>query len=137
MGPNQKILLRLYKTYIRSIFEYGCVAYVHLPNSTIDILQKIQNRAIRIALRLPRYVSLKVLHENSCLPFVKERLCQLGLVLLNKMKVNNPLIHQIVEDREAENLRTVRQHGLKAVKRSHCSPLDIFLPAQRPFLTSS
>ena len=104
---------------------------------TIEILQKIQNRAIRIALRLPRYVSLKVLHENSCLPFVKERLCQLGLVLLGKMKTNNPLIRQIVEDHEAENIRTVRQHGLKAVKRSHCSPLDIFLPAQRPFLTSS
>ena len=136
-GTEPKTLLRLYKTYIRSIFEYGCVAYVHLPNSTIEILQKIQNKAIRIALRLPRYVSLKVLHENACLPFVKERLCQLGLVLLGKMKTNNPLIRQIVEDHEAENIRTVRQHGIKAVKRSHCSPLDIFLPAQRPFLTSS
>ena len=136
-GTEPKTLLRLYKIYIRSIFEYGCVAYVHLPDSTLDILQKIQNKAIHIALRLPRYIRITVLHENACLPTVKERLCQLGLGLLAKMKTNNPLVREIVKKHEDENIQRVRQQGLNARNRSHRSPLDILLPAQRPFLNSS
>ena len=136
-GTDPKTLLRLYKVYIRSIFEYGCVAYVHLPDSTLDILQKIQNRAIRIALRLPRYIRITVLHENACLPTVKERLRQLGLGLLGKMRTNNPLVREIVRDYETGNVQLIRQQGLNAINRSHRSPLDILLPAQRPFLNSS
>ena len=59
-GTDPKILIRLYKVYVRSIFEYGSVCFVHSPDSTLDIMQKIQNRAIRICLHLPRYVSLKL-----------------------------------------------------------------------------
>ena len=113
------------------------MAYVHLPDSTLDILQKIQNKAIRIALRLRRYVSLKILHENACLPTVKERLRQLGLTLLGKMKGNNPLVREIVQEKEDENIWLIRQQGLKSINRSHRSPLDILLPAQRPFLNST
>ena len=136
MGPNQ----RPYCDYIKFIsdhFEYGCVAYVHLPNSTLDILQKIQNKAIRIALRLPRYIRIADLHENAGLPTVKERLCQLGQRLLGKMKTNNPLVREIIKTHEDENIQRLRQGGLNAKNRSHCSPLDILLPAQRPFLNSS
>ena len=91
---------------------------------------------IRIALRLHRYVSLKILHENACLPTVKERLRQLGMGLLLKMKQNNPLIREIVQGHENSNLQLIRQ-GQRTINRSHRSPLDILLPAQRPFLNSS
>ena len=103
----------------------------------MDILQKIQNKAIRIALRLHRYVSIKILHENACLPTVKERLRQLGMGLLWKMKQNNPLIREIVQEHENNNLQLIRQQGQRTINRSHRSPLDILLPAQRPFLNSS
>ncbi len=135
-GTEPKTLLRLYKVYVRSVFEYGCVAFLHVADSTLEILQKIQNKAIRIALRLHRYVSLKILHENACLPTVKERLHQLGLGLLGKMGKGNPLIKEVVKAKEADNLQAVRL-GQYKFSRSHRSPLDILLPAQRPFLNSS
>ena len=135
-GTAPKTLLRLYKVYIRSIFEYGCIAFLHVADSTLEILQKVQNKAIRIALRLHRYVSLKVLHENACLPTVKERLRQLGFSLLGKMGKNNPLIKNVIQEKEADNLYAVRQ-GQYKFSRSHRSPLDILLPAQQPFLNSS
>ena len=80
---------------------------------------------------------LKILHENACLPTVKERLRQLGLTLLGKMKGNNPLVREIVQEKEDENIRLIRQQGLNSINRSHRSPLDILLPAQRPFLNST
>ena len=79
--------------YVRSIFEYGSVCYLHWPNSTLDVMQNIQNRAIRICLKLlPRYVSLKLLHESSCLPTIRERLVQLGVSMLTRMRKSNPHI---------------------------------------------
>ena len=41
-GTEPKTLLRLYKVYIRSIFEYGCVAFLHVPDSVIETLQKFR-----------------------------------------------------------------------------------------------
>ena len=103
----------------------------------MDIMQKIQNRAIRICLKLPRYVSLKLLHESACLPFVRERLIQLGSGLVTKMRIGNPLIGKIIETRENEVLQIVIQGQDPNKLRSHRSPLDIILPAQRPFLSST
>ena len=135
-GAEPKTLLRLYKVYIRSIFEYGCVAFLHIPDATLGVLQKIQNKALRICLRLPKYVSLKLLHDSACLLTVKERLEQLGLRILGKMKGNNPLIRDIIQKKRGENLQIVMQQGQSNTNRPHRSPLDILLPAQRPFFNS-
>ena len=130
-GTDPKILLRLYKIYIRSIFEYGAVSFIHCPDSTINVMQKIQNKAIRISLKLPRYVSVKMLHESSCLPTIKERILELGRNTLARMRTNNPLIRAMANKREALIIRTIREKGLTSVNRSHRSPLDILLPVQQ------
>ena len=68
-------------------------------------MQKVQNKAIRTALRLPRYVSLKLLHESAGLLPVRERLIQLGSGLVARMARNNPLIGAIVKKHKAELLQ--------------------------------
>ena len=85
-GIKPRILIRLNKVNIRSIFEYGSVCFLYCPDATISIIQKIQNRAIRICLRLPRYVSWKLLHESASVPFIKERLIELGSRLVARMR---------------------------------------------------
>ena len=131
-----RTLVRLYKVYVRSVFEYGSICFLHCPDTTLSVLQKLQNRAIRNCLRLPRYVSLKLLHESSGLATIKERFHQLGSGMLAKMRRSNPLIREIAERREAQNLHAVIQ-GQFTINRPHRSPLDILLPVQRPFLTST
>ena len=45
-------------------------------------LQWLQSKFIRLALHLPKYISVKLLHDSSGLPYVKDRLLslvQLGL----------------------------------------------------------
>ena len=136
-GTDPKTLIRLYKVYVRSIFEYGSVSFLHCPDSTMDILQRLQNRAIRTCLRLPKYVSVRLLHEASCLPTVKKRLRQLGGKMVAKMRQSNPMIRAIVDRWETQNLQAVIQQGQYNICRSHHSPLDIILPAQRPFLSTT
>ena len=81
---------------------------------------------MRICLRLPRFVSLKLLHESSCLPTIKERLIQLGTKILSKMRNSNPLIKTIVEEQESEIPKIIRQKGqvIGNLYISSCLPSD-------------
>ena len=121
-------MIRLYKVYIRSIFEYGSICFLHCPESTLDVMQKIQNRAIRICLKLPKYVSLKILHESSCLATIKDRFFELNRKIISRMIASNPLIKEVVKEHESGMLQSIRQHG-RVLARPHRSPLDIILPA--------
>ena len=128
-GTEPKTLLRLYKVYIRSIFEYGSVCFLHCPDALLGSLQKIQNRAIRICLRLPRYVSIGLLHESACLPMIADRLQHLGSRMVGKMRASNPLLGEIIRKKEAWNLQRIITQS-QSPNRSHRSPLDVILPVE-------
>ena len=134
-GTDPINLLKLYRTYVSPIFEYGCISFVHVPDMTLRPLQLVQNMALRIVLDLPSYISIDRLHGYACVPKVRERLSDLGSRLLAKMKVKNELIRDIIEQKERDNLKHILgNRGHLPFRRSHRSPLDILLPAQRPVL---
>ena len=77
-GVNSKTLVRLYKTYIRPLIEYGCIATTAISKSTQNEFQKVQNEFIRVCLNLPSYIRTDLLHEAASLETIKERLEHLG-----------------------------------------------------------
>ena len=86
-GPSPETILQIYKQCVRPIFEYGIVSTITVSETVITKIQRVQNSFIRLALRLPKYVSARLLHEASGLPYVKERLGIArwnNLVFLNK-----------------------------------------------------
>ena len=77
-GPSPETILQIYKQCVRPIFEYGIVSTITVSETVITKIQRVQNSFIRLALRLPKYVSARLLHEASGLPYVKERLISVG-----------------------------------------------------------
>ena len=73
-GPSPETILQIYKQSVRPIFEYGIVSIITVSETVITKIQRVQNSFIRPALRLPKYVSARLLHEASGLPYVKDRL---------------------------------------------------------------
>ena len=82
-GIENEILIRLYKIYVRPIFEYGSVAF--LPANT-KCLQQLQNEFIRLSLKLPRYIRTSLIHEAAGLEMVEKRLIDLNKGLMVKMQ---------------------------------------------------
>ena len=72
--PSPSTILQIYKQCVRRIFEYGIVSTITVSETVITKIQRVQNSFIRLALRLPKYVSVPLLHEASGLPYVRERL---------------------------------------------------------------
>ena len=73
-GPSPSTILQIYKQCVRPIFEYGSLSTITASDTIISKIQWFQNKFIRLALRLPKYISVKLLHDSSGLPYVKDRL---------------------------------------------------------------
>ena len=93
--PSPAIILQIYKQCVRPICEYGIVSTITVSETVITKIQRVQNSFIRLALRLPKYVSARLLHEASGLPYVRKRLITVGQNRLPKMHAN-PLVEHTI-----------------------------------------
>ena len=89
------ILQLIYKQCVRPIFEYGIVSTITVSETVITKIQRVQNSFIRLELHLPKFVSARLLHEASGLPYVRERLITVGQNHLARMHANSLFGHTI------------------------------------------
>ena len=103
-GVDKVILMRLFKTYVRPLMEYGSVSFIAAPKTSISKLQKIQNEAIRICLSLPRYIRIDLLHEYASMSPVQERLVNVNRKLLKTMtEQNNDVSDMLMNHKMTQN----------------------------------
>ena len=84
-----------YKQCVRPIFEYWIVSAITVSDTVINKLQRVQKSFIRLALRLPKYVWVRLLNETSGLPYIKERLISVGQNKFARMHVTPLIKHTI------------------------------------------
>ena len=87
-GPSPFTILQIYKQCVRPIFEYGSLSTITTSDTIISEVQWLQNKFIRLALRLPKYISVKLLHDSSGLPYVKDRLFSRATKTLERISAN-------------------------------------------------
>ena len=71
-GPSLSSLIQIYKQCVRPIFEYGSLSTITTLDNIISKIQWLQNKFIRLALHLPKYICSKLLHDSTGL--MKDRL---------------------------------------------------------------
>jgi hypothetical protein len=113
-GVDNRTMIRLYKTYVRPIFEYGCLAFL-AAESQIQRIQRLQNDFIRICLKLPRYLRTDLIHEAAGIETVEKRLQSLSSRLFSKME-NLPSIETLKDD-----------HFNTTPLNNYISPFDLLL----------
>ena len=94
-GPSPETISQIYKQCVRPIFEYEIVSTITVLDTVITKIQRAQNSLIRLALRLPKDVSARLLHEALGLPYVRERLITVGQNHLARMHAN-PLVEHTI-----------------------------------------
>ena len=77
-GPTPKTILHLYKTFVRSKFEYGNIAMITSSDSIIFKWEKIQNNMCRYALQIPRCIQISKLRALCNITSIKERVKHLA-----------------------------------------------------------
>ena len=94
-GPSPFTILQIYKQCVRPIFEYGSISTITTSDTIISEIQRLQNKFIRLALHLPKYISVKLLHDSFGLPYVKDRLLSRATRTLERITAN-PLIEESI-----------------------------------------
>ena len=94
-GPSPDTLIQIYKQCVRPIFEYGSVSTITVSDNIISKIQWLQNKFIRLALRLPKYICSKLLHDSSGLPYVKDRLLSCATKSLDR-NAQNPVVGESI-----------------------------------------
>ena len=94
-GPSLSTLIQIYKQCVRPIFEYGSLSTIIISDYIISKIQRLQNEFIRLALRLPKYICTKLLHDSTGLPYVKDRLLSCATRFLDRI-AQNPLVEESI-----------------------------------------
>ena len=87
LGPSST-MLQIYKQCVRPIFEYGSLSTIRTSDTIISKIQRLQNKFIRLALRLPKYIGVKLLGDSCGLPGVKDRLLSCTTRTLERISKN-------------------------------------------------
>ena len=94
-GPSPSTILQIHKQCVRPIFQYGSLSTITTSETIISKIQRLQNKFIRLALRLPKYIGVKLLHDSSGLPYVKDRLLSCATRTLERIS-KNPLVEESI-----------------------------------------
>ena len=94
-GPSPSHHTTNLQTMCPANFEYGSLSTITTSDTIISEIQRLQNKFIRLALRLPKYTSVKLLHDSSGLPYVKDRLFSRATKTLERISAN-PLIEESI-----------------------------------------
>ena len=94
-GPSRSTILQISKQCVRPIVEYGSLSKITTSDTIISKIQWLQNKFIRLALRLQKYISVKLLHDSSVLPFVKDRLLSCATRTSERIS-KNPLVEESI-----------------------------------------
>ena len=86
--PSPTTLIQIYKQCVRPIFEHGSLSTITVSDNIISKIQRFQNKFIRLALRLPKYIIPKLLHDSAGLPYVKDRLLSCATKSLDRIAQN-------------------------------------------------
>ena len=111
---NPEMLLTLYKSTIRPIFEYSSICSMTAAECHLEKLQLIQNQALRVILKCPAYVGINDLHDASGLPLIKTHLTEFASKRLQSLIKTSPIIGQSIQD----------YNSVKHI-RENPSPLDV------------
>ena len=94
-GPSPATLIQIHKQCVRPIFKYGSYSTITVSDYIISKIQGLQNKFIRLALRLPKYICSKLLHDCTGVLYVKDRLLSRATKSLDRV-AENPLVEESV-----------------------------------------
>ena len=107
--------MQLYKQYVRPVLEYGAIAFLFAPKTTVEKILLAQNNDIKIAYCLPWCTSTHKIHQLAEIEIIKKQLQSLA----------NKFIHSLEEHSELFKLQKDLHNAIK--KREKTNFLDEFL----------
>ena len=86
-GADRKVMLRLYRSLIRSKLDYGCIVYGSARKSYLQMLYPIHNQGLRLCLGAFRTSPVESVYVDAHEPSLGARRAKLSLQYATKIKL--------------------------------------------------
>ena len=83
--------MQLYKQFVRPVLEYGAIALLSAPKTTLEKIQLVQNKANKIAYRLPWCTSTRKIHQLAEIEPIKNRFKSLANKVIHSLEEHSEL----------------------------------------------
>ena len=125
-GADKKVLMRLYRSLIRSKLDYGCVVYGSARKSYLRKLDTIRNQGLRLALGAFKTSPINSLYVEAYEPSLNLRRKKLGMQYYLKLKSNpdNPN-HAVVFEPLYQNDFLKKENAMSPFSKIPNTPLWI------------
>ena len=131
MGADKSVLLKLYRSLVRSKLDYGCIVYGSARPSYLKVLNTIHHQGLRLALGAFRTSPVESLYvEAGELPFEHRRI-KLSLQYVTKLKStpSNPAFNCVFkpqyEHKYLRNTKVISPLGIRIKEHSQGSNILI------------
>ena len=112
-GADRKVMLRLYRSLIRSKLDYGCIVYGSARKSYLQMLDPIHNQGLRLCLGAFR-TSVESLYVDAHEPCLGARRAKLSLQYATKIKsLPKHPAHNAVFDNKYMKLFDARPNAIR------------------------
>lgn len=129
--------VNIYKTIVSPHFDYCASILFASSEGDIDRLQKLQNRAMRVILKVSRYTSVKLMLETLAFMSVRQRIYYNSLIIVYKVKYHLmpsylSSIVSFVSQQHDHNVRSKDDFRIPFFKKSasqrqiFCNGLNLF-----------
>ena len=100
-GADRKVMLRLYRSLIRSKLDYGCIVYGSARKSYLQMLDPIHNQGLRLCLGAFRTSPVESLYVDAHEPSLGARRAKLSLQYATKIKSlpNHPAYNAVFDNK--------------------------------------
>ena len=95
--PNPNILAKLYQSLIIPIFEYSSICSISAAECHIEKLQLVQNMALRVVMKSPKYITIHDLHDCTGFVTIKDHLVSYAKQRVKTMRKNSNILEKSIE----------------------------------------
>ena len=110
-GADTSLILGVYQQFIRPVLLYGSIAFCRASKTQVLKLQRIENNALRIAMRLPVYTPTEWLHQNANMPYLPNMWAKECLCYFKKVLISDEPSMLLMQDFVLENVRNFDRFG--------------------------
>ena len=114
--PNPSLLSKLYNATIRTIFEYASICIVSAAEVHLGKLEVIHNEALRIILKLPAYIPVKIMNDCAGQIPIKTHLIRFAKERISCLRQSSPLVRKSIEDYSQIRINQYNFSPLDALK---------------------
>ena len=113
-GADRKVMLRLYRSLVRSKLDYGCIVYGSARKSYLQMLDPIHNQGLRLCLGAFRTSPVESLYVDAHEPCLGARRATLSLQYASKIKsLPKHPAHNTVFDNKYMKLFDARPNAIR------------------------